>query len=111
MDIAALENTIMEAINSFDTNRTALLAAAQTQGGDDAVNTLLAKYASLRAQYIRLIAAELAVNNDAYVGLSDRAGAETEALKRSIRSMNDINQTITIFSTVIGVVASIAALV
>jgi hypothetical protein len=111
MDATTLQNTVLDAINSFDDNREALLTAAQQQGGDDAVNKLLANYATLRGQYRQLIAAELAVNNPAYGDLSDRACAEATSLQNSISSMKDINQIITTTSTVIGMVASVAALV
>jgi len=101
----------MDAITSFDNNRVALYAAAYAQGGDDAVNTLAAKYAALSTQYQQLLASELAVNDPAYQNLSDRAGQETAALKNSITTMNDINQTISALSTVITAVAGIVALV
>ena len=110
MDNKALEAAVLAAISSFDDNRPALFAAAKKQGGDGAVNQLLQQYNALRQQYNTLLASELAVNDPAYAGLSDQAGKEAVALKASITTMNDINQTITILSTVVSVVASVAAL-
>jgi hypothetical protein len=111
MDIHALEDAILAAINSFDDNRVALLAAAEAQGGDPAVNNLLAKYTALRSEYVNLLASELAADDPAYGDLSDQAGQEAASLQTSITTLDDINETITILSTVISVVASIVALV
>jgi hypothetical protein len=111
MDIHELEDAILAAINSFDDNRDALLEAAEKQGGDPAVNNLEAQYQDLRSKYTDLLASELAANDPAYANLSDQAGAEAASLQTSITTLNDINETITILSTVISVVASIVALV
>ena len=111
MDIKTLEEQVKAAITAFDNNRVALYAAAEKQGGDDAVNNLAAQYEALGAQYEQLLANELAANDPAYEDLSNQAAQETKALKESITTMNDINQTISALSTVITVVASIAALV
>ena len=111
MDIHELEDAIMAAIDSFDDNRLALLAAAKAEGGDTAVNNLLAQYQDLRDKYNGLLEAELAANDPAYADLSEQAGQEAKNLQNSINTLNDINTTITILSTVISVVASIVDLV
>jgi hypothetical protein len=111
MDIHKLEDAILAAINSFDDNRVALLATAEAQGGDPAVNNLEVKYVALRSEYVKLLASELAVNDPAYTNLSDQAGTEAVSLQTSIAMLNYINETITILSTVVSVVASIVALV
>jgi len=111
MDIETIKSNLLTVIKQFNDNRANILSAANQQGGQDAVAKLEANFDDLNNQYDQLLEQELDVNNAAYSGLSDQADSETTQLQASLSNLQDINQTITLCSSVISTVASIVTMV
>lgn len=102
-----LKLTLSQAIGEFNSNRSAILQLAYTNGGQSAVNKLEQEYDALRDSYFEILRHQLDKNNHQYEQLINAANSETDKLRASINQLNNINDIISSATAVINLVGRI----
>ena len=102
-----LKNSLSAAISQYNAKRTQLLQAALQSGGQDAVQALEDKYDALRNAYNEILQKELDENNAQYEQLTSAAATEVDKLKESVQQLNNINDTISLVTSVLNLVARV----
>ncbi|QQT56170.1 hypothetical protein I6I98_13265 [Sphingobacterium multivorum] len=102
-----LKITLSQTIASFNNNRAAILRLALNNGGDEAIEKVENEYDTLRSAYFEILRNELDANHHLYEQLITATNSETERLKKSVLSLNNINEIIKLTTEVINLIGRI----
>jgi hypothetical protein len=96
-------------IRTFNRNRQALLKKAFDEGGDALVADLETTYDNLRQAYFTLLKQQLNKNHPQYETLTKAAVSESEALRKSIASLERIAAILNLAASTLATLARITA--
>ncbi|NWJ52094.1 MAG: hypothetical protein HXX14_14660 [Bacteroidetes bacterium] len=102
-----LKITLGQVIAEFSNNRAKILQSAFNNGGEAEVDKLEQEYDVLRDAYFEILKRQLDKNNHLYEQLTSSAIAETDRLKDSVQQMNNINEIISLTTSVINLVGRV----